>query len=440
MSAPIADIVAQLRNFSAGAIVGSLFLTFLISLVGVLFYRRFFHPLARIPGPAIASITGIWRTRRLMLGGWHDDIIDLHKRYGRVVRIAPDEISLVDAAAAKVLYGAGGAYAPKTDWYDTWTFGPDQAPGIFQTTDRNIHGFLRKRVSAPYSMTGVLKYEAHVQKCLDELWKQLATRAAGGEYIADMAKWTNALAFDVVGELAFGEWLGHLAAGAADVENLRGTILQGFIAASTMGHIPGQTRLVVNRYVAGLLALFGSSTPMAQFQQWALKRIQTRLDDIADGKGESRDDMLTHFCRMKAKDGGPASVPEILAECGNIIGAGADTVSIGMRACIYHLGMSDPRFLATLRAEVDAFYDEHNGAAPTYLETQQMPYLVAVVREATRLFPSIPFQLLRHVPKTGLEVDGYRLREGTRVGVSAIAANRDPAIWGADAEEFRPER
>jgi hypothetical protein len=102
--------------------------------------------------------------------------------------------------------------------------------------------------------------------------------------------------------------------------------------------------------------------------------------------------------------------------------------------------MSDPRFLATLRAEVDAFYDEHNGAAPTYLETQQMPYLVAVVREATRLFPSIPFQLLRHVPKTGLEVDGYRLREGTRVGVSAIAANRDPAIWGADAEEFRPER
>jgi hypothetical protein len=319
MSAPIADIVAQLRNFSAGAIVGSLFLTFLISLVGVLFYRRFFHPLARIPGPAIASITGVWRTRRLMLGGWHDDIIDLHKRYGRVVRIAPDEISLVDAAAAKVLYGAGGAYAPKTDWYDTWTFGPDQAPGIFQTTDRNIHGFLRKRVSAPYSMTGVLKYEAHVQKCLDELWKQLATRAAGGEYIADMAKWTNALAFDVVGELAFGEWLGHLAAGAADVENLRGTILQGFIAASTMGHIPGQTRLVVNRYVAGLLALFGSSTPMAQFQQWALKRIQTRLDDIADGKGESRDDMLTHFCRMKAKDGGPASVPEIMAECGNIM-------------------------------------------------------------------------------------------------------------------------
>jgi cytochrome P450 len=309
-----------MRDLPTSAILSHLVPFALVGIVSLLVYRRFFHPLSQVPGPKVASITGLWRTRRQMLGSWHEDILILHKRYGRAVRIAPDEVSLVDADALKALYGAGGAYAPKTDWYDTWQFQPDQSPGVFQTTDRHVHSFLRKRVAAPYSMTGVLKYEALVQKCLDELWAQLATRAAGGgEYIADMAKWTNALAFDVVGELAFGEWLGHLAAGAADVDDLRGNILKGFIVASSLGHVPGQSSLVTNRYVTGLGRLLGATPPMDKFNDWSLKRIRARLEEIADGSGVSRDDMLAHFCRMKTTDGKPVSIDEIMAETGNIM-------------------------------------------------------------------------------------------------------------------------
>jgi cytochrome P450 len=64
---------------------------------------------------------------------------------------------------------------------------------------------------------------------------------------------------------------------------------------------------------------------------------------------------------------------------------------------------------------------------------------VAVIKEATRILPSIVFQLLRHAPENFV-VRGELIPAGTPVGISPIAQNRDKDIWGPDANEFRPER
>jgi cytochrome P450 len=65
--------------------------------------------------------------------------------------------------------------------------------------------------------------------------------------------------------------------------------------------------------------------------------------------------------------------------------------------------------------------------------------LQAVVKEATRLLPSIVFQLLRHTPENFV-VRGEHIPAGTSVGISPISQNRDRDIFGEDANEFRPER
>lgn len=75
----------------------------------------------------------------------------------------------------------------------------------------------------------------------------------------------------------------------------------------------------------------------------------------------------------------------------------------------------------------------------TYQQIQQMPYLVAVCKEAMRLLPSIVYQLLRYAPE-GLSVNGKHIPAGVPVGVSPMAQNRDQEVFGADADEFRPER
>ena len=76
--------------------VQNILLISLCSLLCLIVYRIAFHPLRNIPGPFLAKLTGHWRNDRTWRGTWHDDILQLHERYGRVVRIAPNEVSVVD--------------------------------------------------------------------------------------------------------------------------------------------------------------------------------------------------------------------------------------------------------------------------------------------------------------------------------------------------------
>lgn len=111
-----------------------------------------------------------------------------------------------------------------------------------------------------------------------------------------------------------------------------------------------------------------------------------------------------------------------------------------MRACLFYI-CNHPAVYKKLQQEIDDYYEQNDLQEPiSYSQTQQMPYLKAVVKEATRLLPSIVYQLLRYVPEGGLTVDNMFIPAGTSVGISPIAQNRDQAIWGPDADEFRPER
>ncbi|PVH83865.1 cytochrome P450 [Cadophora sp. DSE1049] len=396
-------------------------------------YRLCLHPLAGVPGPFLAKFSGFWRQQRYWAGTWHDDILLLHKTYGRVVRIAPNELSIVDGNAVKQLY-SHGSKSVKTSWYKTWEPSNGRT-NVFAVQDKKMHSYLRKRVSSIYSMSSILKYEPYVQVCLSLLMKQLMKHARVGDTI-DMAMWTNAFAYDVVGELAYGEEFGHLRT-ESDVGKVRQTLCEAFFLIANLGHTPGQMGLLDNKLTAKITHLLRIDDPSSRFKQWNKKKVLPRWE----GKGpQGRADMLSHFLKMKTENGSPVDFEEVIQESLTIMGAGADTTSIGMRACLYYI-CKNPDVYARLQREIDEFYAANNLTEPvTYLQTQGMPYLQAVVKEATRLFPSINYQLLRHCPDGGMTIDGRFIPAGTVVGVSPLAQNRDQAIWGKDADEFRPER
>lgn len=288
----------------------------IVVLLSLASYRLFFHPLAKVPGPFLAKITGHWRNLRYWRGTWHDDILQVHERYGRAVRIAPNEVSIVDQNAMKRLYGHG-QNALKTDWYATWD-PPIGAPTFFSVRERKLHSFLRKRVSSAFSMTAILKYEQPIQSLLDLLIQKLKLQADAGNTV-DMSEWANAFAFDVVGMLGYGAPLGHLETGQ-DVMAIRSNILELFFWTTCLGHYWGQVGLVRNRVVTTILGLFGKKNGMQSFQDWSVARVQERLQEKENGLDHS--DMLAHFTKMKSANGEPVSFAEVLAEALNLVYVG----------------------------------------------------------------------------------------------------------------------
>lgn len=103
-----------------------------------------------------------------------------------------------------------------------------------------------------------------------------------------------------------------------------------------------------------------------------------------------------------------------------------------------HQIVSNPRILARVTAELqtlDLYNPEHR--TPTGMGAR-LPYLDLCVKETLRLYPALSFTTRRAARDTAL--GGYYVPQGAVVAASVTNLHRDPSIWGADAEEFRPER
>ncbi|KAJ5455311.1 hypothetical protein N7475_010432 [Penicillium sp. IBT 31633x] len=88
------------------------------SLVMVI-YRLHFHKLKRYPGPPLAAATGLYE---IYFSAWgpgifEHEIDEMHKKYGPIVRITPDEVHVQELfGAAREL--ESGYYQPRRSTHD----------------------------------------------------------------------------------------------------------------------------------------------------------------------------------------------------------------------------------------------------------------------------------------------------------------------------------
>jgi len=103
----------------------------------------------------------------------------------------------------------------------------------------------------------------------------------------------------------------------------------------------------------------------------------------------------------------------------------------------------DPHLQKQLQYELDAAFevpDDGVETIATYDEVRRLPFLSACIRETLRYAPSIA-QIPRASPSdTGLELLGKHIPPGTAVSTSAWIVGRDTALYGSDADVYRPSR
>ncbi len=90
--------------------------TFLI-LICFSLTKAIFSPLARIPGPFYSIFTDLWLMRQEFTSSRRLYIHQLHKEYGSVVRLGPNEVSFTSLEASKEIYASGGSGYDKTEFY-----------------------------------------------------------------------------------------------------------------------------------------------------------------------------------------------------------------------------------------------------------------------------------------------------------------------------------
>ncbi|KAL4981195.1 cytochrome P450 [Aspergillus desertorum] len=343
-------------------------------------------------------------------------------KYGPVVRIAPDHYSINDRAALKTIYGSGSRFA-KSAWYEGWKHPDPQSWMLFPDTDIKRHGETRKRFSSLYSMSSLLNYEEFVDQCADVFFDRLG-EFAERDVKFNLGEWFQFYAFDVIGEITYGERFGFLDRGH-DIDGTIGALQNLMTYSSLIGvyHECTRGRAYIMRYVQDKIARHSTQKPQSDAEHGPLKT-QTFLEKM-----------------MLARDKDPEKVTDyhvFMMGLSNVI-AGSDTTAISLSTIMYHL-LHSPNVLDRLRHEIDEFTAQGKCSdRVTFKESQEMPYFKAVMKEALRMHSATGLPFWRVVPAGGAEIAGYFFPEGTVVGINAWVPHHDETVF-EDAETFRPER
>ena len=114
-----------------------------LAAVGHCIYNRYFHPLRKYIGPIGASLTDLYKVYALWVKHIPTSQLALHRRYGSVVRVAPNMLSISDP---RMLPEVHHRYADKSGFYTHGIMGGN-AP-TFQTLDHREHA-IRRKIIAP---------------------------------------------------------------------------------------------------------------------------------------------------------------------------------------------------------------------------------------------------------------------------------------------------
>ncbi|XP_058127632.1 cytochrome P450 4c3-like [Anopheles ziemanni] len=155
-----------------------------------------------------------------------------------------------------------------------------------------------------------------------------------------------------------------------------------------------------------------------------------------DGLAGTRKQLAFLDLLIEASDGGRVlSDADIREEVDTFILGGHDTTSTAISWTLFLLG-TEPSVQERAIAEIDAVMGGDRERWPTMRELAEMRYLEACVKEALRLYPSIP--VIGRRLTEDVQLDEYLLPAGTNAVIVVYQLHRDPAIF-PNPDKFNPD-
>ncbi|KAI1379809.1 putative cytochrome P450 [Hypoxylon crocopeplum] len=433
----IGDIVTWTRQ-NLWSLLAALILT---KVVGDWMYNVYFHPLSRFPGHKFAAYSNVPYSFWFLGGRQPYKMRDLHRKYGPVVRTAPNELSFNTAQSFRDIYGfrPGHKTFVKSTFYDGGSFAARGVHSIVSERDPVVHGQMRRLLAHAFSNSSLMEQEELVAGSVDRFVEVVKGKVG---QVVDIADLFERLAFDIIGDLAFGENFGALkieerhpwitiTMGALT----KGALVDTFKRFPTLAEV---VKFIMRKQIAALI------NDTNKNEELAIELVKKRVS-----RPTTRKDFLTRILAQRAaevdadadgewdsKHKHKVSDLELAAHVSDFVLAGSETTSTVLSTATYYL-LKTPDAYRNLVSEIRSAFkpgDEINEAT-----TRDLVYLTAVCKEAMRMYAPLPFAVPRVVPEGGDTVDGHFLPAGTIVATNPLAASLDAANF-TDPLVFKPER
>ncbi|KAL4917036.1 cytochrome P450 [Aspergillus aurantiobrunneus] len=406
-------------------------LSLLLSL-GVVYFltltnRVLKNPLSSLPGPEVTKWTDLILKYHTVTGQRPRYVHALHKKYGPVVRIAPNTVDIADIPAARSIHRIASPFL-KAPWYRL--LNRKDGESIFSTTDPAFHRRHRRLLAPGLADAALRTVEPLVKSRI-----QLAVRRIRGEArlrgAADVYKWFLFMATDVIGELSFGESFRMLEKGVKDqyVMDLETVARIGGVRATfpVVVKLSGFIRLGVFREVVD------STDRILEYARVSVERYKRCLAVDPEAKktlftklyaaGQAREEQGEDEC---LSDG------EIRNDAQSLIVAGSDTTANTLTYLVWSV-LRDKQVQKRLVAEIDGLFGRAEEVSDILL--RGLPYMNQVIDETLRLYPAVPSGLPRIVPEQGSMLAGYWIPGGATVTTQLYSLHRDPEVF-ADPERL----
>ncbi|KAF4458647.1 hypothetical protein FALBO_14615 [Fusarium albosuccineum] len=360
---------------------------------------RLTSPIAKVPGPAVSNFTSLVLKWNELGANRTMYLHALHKKYGPVVRIAPNEVSFTSAAALKEIYGSGGSGYDKTEFYDLFQVYGKRT--MFSTLNKGDHAKRRRMIGDRYANSNVMR--AAPLAGVQERSKKFVEHCVNSP-----DKTADVFLFHPYGSNCLqnkdDEEMMHQV--AAD-DSLKNRLVQHYSPT-------------LHRVVSSILASFAKPRSIPLADNFVIENANE--DGAAD---------FTVLNRLKEKNTVLETI-DMAAECLDHMAAGIDTT--GDVLCFLMWELSQPRSTRYQRLLREEFRSKPDASF------EELPLLDAVLNEGLRCFPAIPMSLPRYVPQGGRAIDGFSLPEKTVVSCQSFSVHRINDDVFPDPDTFYPER
>jgi cytochrome P450 len=338
-------------------------------------YRRFFHPLAKIPGPFLPAVTKLYQSYYNCR--YYLEIERLHDRYGPVVRITPDEVHIAtNSDDYDKIYHVGSKYSKSPNFYNALCV-PHSSVG---TASNEMHKIKRGAMNPIFARQKVLDVESIVQdkvaKVIRRLESSVSKTSVANETGVDLHHAFRAVSVDVASEFAFGNcynFLDKSDTGAKFFEMARGIgpALYAFQQFPSLQILA----LKIPPWLAPLLSRpLGYVTSM---QAECIRQIESVKEKMSQGHDTGRSTIFTTLLSEDDKPDGfrvPTTL-ELKDEAYSVLVAAADTTGNAMTVAAFNV-IYNPVIYEKLAKELESCFPDKTSQLP-FVELERLPYLVS---------------------------------------------------------------